>query len=124
MTSNVSVQGFPISRNRNIYQSRTTFLTTTRMKGNALFNDALNTFYLLLYVSDSSDSKRRNPLPPLLGLLFLFSNTVRIAHTMAFIIPVVEHRLELEIALPRSYKSFLNNNNINNDDDDDDDDTE
>ena len=36
---------------------------------NALFNDALNTFYLLLYgvrhmVKDHSDSEKRNPLPP------------------------------------------------------------
>ena len=41
---------------------------------NALFNDALNTFYLRLYgvrhgVKDPSDSKRGNPLP-LHGLLF------------------------------------------------------
>ena len=38
-------------------------------KGNALFNDALNTFYLRLYgvghiVKDHSDSERGNPLPP------------------------------------------------------------
>ena len=38
-------------------------------KGNALFNDALNTFYLRLYgvghmVKDQSDSERGNPLPP------------------------------------------------------------
>ena len=43
-------------------------------KGNVLFNDALNTFYLRLYgvglmVMDHSDSERRNPLPPH-GLLF------------------------------------------------------
>ena len=36
---------------------------------NVLFNDALNTFYLLLYgvrhmVKDHSDSEKRNPLPP------------------------------------------------------------
>ena len=37
-------------------------------KGNALFNDALNTFYLRLYgvilVKDHSDSEKGNPLPP------------------------------------------------------------
>ena len=43
-------------------------------KGNVLFIDALNTFYLRLYgvrhmVKDHSDSKRGNPLPPH-GLLF------------------------------------------------------
>ena len=43
-----------------------------------LFNDALNTFYLLLYdvghiVKDHSDSERGNPLPPH-GLLFPISS--------------------------------------------------
>ena len=36
-------------------------------EGNALFNDALNTFYLRLYghmVKDHSDSEKENPLPP------------------------------------------------------------
>ena len=38
-------------------------------KGNVLFNDALNTFYLRLYgvghmVKDHSDSERGNPLSP------------------------------------------------------------
>ena len=47
------------------------------MKGNVLFNDTLNTFYLQLYgirpmVKDHSDSERGNPLPPH-GLLFLIS---------------------------------------------------
>ena len=40
-----------------------------KKKGNVLFNDALNTFYLWLYgvrhlVKDRSDSDRGNPLPP------------------------------------------------------------
>ena len=40
-----------------------------RIEGNVLFNDALNTFYLLLYgvrhmVTDHSDSEKGNPLPP------------------------------------------------------------
>ena len=46
-------------------------------EGNALFNDALNTFYLQLYgighmVKDHSDSKRGNLLLPH-GLLFPIS---------------------------------------------------
>ena len=48
--------------------------TTGKRKGNVLFNDALNTFYLRLYgiihmVKDHSDSERGNPLPQH-GLLF------------------------------------------------------
>ena len=51
---------------------------TGRKKGNALFNDALNTFYLRLYgvghmVNDHSDSERGNPLLPH-GLLFLINS--------------------------------------------------
>ena len=43
-------------------------LCNTERKGNALFNDALNTFYLQLYgvghmVKDHSDSERGNLLP-------------------------------------------------------------
>ena len=46
-------------------------------KGNVLFNDTLNTFYLRLYgvrhiVKDHSDSERGNPLTPH-GLLFLIN---------------------------------------------------
>ena len=49
-----------------------------RKEGNVLFNDALNTFYLWLYgirhmVKDHSDSERGNPLPPH-GLLFPMNN--------------------------------------------------
>ena len=44
-------------------------------EGNVLFNDALNTFYLLLYgfrhmVKNHSDNERVNPLPLPHGLLF------------------------------------------------------
>ena len=47
-------------------------------KGNVLFNDALNTFYLQLYdighmVKDHSDSERGNPLLPY-RVLFLISS--------------------------------------------------
>ena len=69
--------------------------TTKERKGNALFNDALSTFYLRLYgvghmVKDHSDSERGNPLPPH-RLLFSISST-------GFVTPVVEHWLEREIA--------------------------
>ena len=48
-------------------------------KGNALFNDALNTFHLRLYgvrhmVKDHSDSEKENPLPPH-RLLFMINWT-------------------------------------------------
>ena len=77
-----------------------------RKEGHFLFNDTLNTFNLRLYgvrhmVKDHSNSKRGNPLPPH-RLLFLINSkgsficTIpdRIAHTMAFVTPVVEHWLE------------------------------
>ena len=57
-------------------------------------------------VKDHSDSERGNPLLPH-GLLFSINSkasfymhhpTDRIAHTMAFVTPVVEHWLEQEIA--------------------------
>ena len=66
-------------------------------------------FILRLYgvghimVKDHSDSERGNPLPPH-GLLFPINSKVslictdRIAHTTAFVTPVVGHWLEREIA--------------------------
>ena len=82
-----------------------------RKEGNVLFNDALNTFYLRLYgvrhmVKDHSDSEKGNLLPPhrLLipinskGSFYMHHPTDRIAHTMTFVTPVVEHWLEREIA--------------------------
>ena len=79
----------------------TTHCTTKEgKKGNVLFNDALNTFYLWLYgvrhmVKDHSDSERGNPLPPH-GLLFPISSK----DYFICIIPqtVMEHWLEQEIA--------------------------
>ena len=61
-----------------------------------LFNDALNTFYLRLYgvrhmVKDHSDSEKGNPQ---LGFFYMHHPTDRIAHTTAFVTPVVEHWLE------------------------------
>ena len=108
-----------------------------RKEGNVLFNDALNTFYLLLYglrhiVKDHSDSERGNPLRPHgLFLLFLYAPSHRQDSTYhGFVTPVVEHWLEREIAqwvhpmkdrsddplhyerklLPRSYKSIIKSN--------------
>ena len=103
-----------------------TFDRVKRKEGNVFFNDALNAFYLRLYgvehlVKDHSDSETGNPLPPH-GLLFYMHHPIdRIAHTTAFVTPVVEHWLEREIArrvhyegsihertlLPRIYISLL-----------------
>ena len=81
-----------------------------RKEGNVLFNDTLNTFYLRLYcvnnvVKHHSDSERGNPLPPHRLLFpinskgsFICTIRDRIAHTTAFVTPVVEHWLEREIA--------------------------
>ena len=111
-----------------------------RKEGNVLFNNALNTFYLRLYgvrhmVKDHSDSEKGNLLPPHRLLFpinskgsFICTIPDRIAHTTAFITPVLEHWLEREIAqwvhpmkdrsddpshhertlLPRSYISLPN----------------
>ena len=79
-----------------------------RKEGNVLSNDALNTFYLGLYVvrhmvKDHTDSERGNPLPPH-GLRFPISSKgsficIRITHTTAFVTPVLEHWLKREIRL-------------------------
>ena len=81
-----------------------------RKEGNVLFNDALNTFYLRLYgirhmVKDHSNSEKGNLLPPHRILFpisskgsFICTIPHRIAHTTAFVTPVVEHWLEQEIA--------------------------
>ena len=97
--------------------------TMTRKEGrNVLFKDALNTFYLRLYgvrhmVKDHSDSEKGNPLPPH-RLLFPINSkgsficTIphdRIAHTTAFVTPVVEHWLEREIAQGSTMTNTNNN---------------
>ena len=72
------------------------------LEGNVLFNDALNTFLKRLYgvrhmVKDHSDSDKGNPLPPhglQQGLFYMHHPTDRIAHTTAFVTPVVEHWLD------------------------------
>ena len=76
-----------------------------RKERNVLFNDTLNTFYLWLYdvghmVKDHSDSERGNLLRPHMLLFpisskgsFICTIPQRIAHTNAFVTPVVEHWL-------------------------------
>ena len=57
-------------------------------------------------VKDHSDSENGNPLPPHMllfpinskGYFYMHHPTDRIAHTTDFVIPVVEHWLEREIA--------------------------
>ena len=73
-------------------------------EGNVLFNDTLDTFYLWLYgvkhkVKDHSDSEKGNPLLFMINSKGSVTCTIpdRIAHTTAFVTPVVEHWLEREI---------------------------
>ena len=80
-------------------------LVLKKEEGNVLFNNALNTLYLRLYgvghmVKDHSDSEKGNPLPPhwLLfpinskgSFIIMHHPTDRIAHTTAFVTPVVDH---------------------------------
>ena len=57
-------------------------------------------------VRDHSDSEKGNPLPPhrlhlstnSKGSFYIHPPTDRIAHTTAFVTPVVEHGLEREMA--------------------------
>ena len=84
----------------------------TQKEGIVLFNDALNTLYLRLYgvghmVKYHSDSEREETRCRHMGYTFLLAarvllyapfHTDRIAHTTAFVTPVVEHWLEQEIA--------------------------
>ena len=58
-----------------------------------------STHFIYGYIaSDHSDSERGNPLPFYMGYSFRLAEIDRIAHTMAFVAPVVEHGLEREIA--------------------------
>ena len=62
-----------VDNHRDVIIYRTLWIEL-RKKGSVVFNDALNTFYLLLYgvghmVEDHSANERGNPLPPH-GLLF------------------------------------------------------
>ena len=105
--------------NSNPWNGSSRFPLCYRKEGNVLFNDALNTFYLWLYgirhmVKDHSDIERGNPLPPH-RLLFPISSkgsficTIpdRIAHTIAFVTPVVEHWLTMELHLAPCYRNDL-----------------
>ena len=81
-----------------------------REGGNVLINDAFNTFYLRLYgvgniVKDYA--AREKPAAAALcftlpinskGYYYMHHVTGRTVHTTAFVIPVVKHWLELEIA--------------------------
>ena len=65
-------------------------------KGNALFNDALNTFYLRLYgvgymVKDHSDSETGNPLPPhrLLFPIILYNRERKVLFNDALLSTVI-----------------------------------
>ena len=55
-------------------------------------------------VKDHSDSEKENPLPPhrllfpINSTFYMHHPTDRIAHTTAFVTPVVEHWLERDIA--------------------------
>ena len=75
-------------------------------KGNVLFNDALNTFYLRLYVVGNYFMVKNNRCRHTMVYFFFISNkryfymhqpADMIAHTTVFITSVVEHWLEEEI---------------------------
>ena len=77
LTVHGPVNMFPLSLNA-IIATRLAYPWLFANEGNVLINDALNTFYLLLYgvrhmVKDHSDSERENTLPPHV-LLFLISS--------------------------------------------------
>ena len=85
-------------------------LLTGRKEENILFNEVLGTFYLWLYgvrhiVKDHSSSERvetcchtnrTSPFHYQQGIFYMHHPTDRIAHTMNFVISVMEHRLELK----------------------------
>ena len=86
-----------------------------------LFNDALNTFYLSLYGvgymgKDHSDCERGKQLSPH-WLLFQISSNIsfictipqRIAHTTAFVTPVMEHWLEWKIVQWAHHEGYIVN---------------
>ena len=70
---------FSLSGQINLTAHHSTSSLPLSYKGNVLFNDALNTFYLRLYgvrhmIKYHSDSESRNLLPPLHGLVFPISS--------------------------------------------------
>ena len=85
-----------------------------------LFNDILNTFYLLVSgisctVKDHSDSETGNLLVSIYWLLFPISGKEylhhppdRIVHTTSFVTPVVEHWVKLDIAQWDALRDWFN----------------
>ena len=87
-------------------------LIWSRKEEHVVVNDTLNTFYIWLYdiwhmIKKHSDSERGNQLPPLQGQLlrlvtrypfYLHHPTNNIVYTTTFVIPIVVHWLEREIA--------------------------
>ena len=71
-----------------------------KKEGNVLFNNALNMVkWHQTYDKGKLREKERKPLHGLLFPIFYMHHpTDRIAHTTAFVIPVMEHWLECEIA--------------------------
>ena len=101
-------------------------LRPNKDEGNVLFNGTLNTFYLWLYcighmVQNHSNTKRGMLLLALHGLLILISSkgsfiyTIpdRIAHTTAFVTPVMEHWLKHQLSQSSnpSHHGLLQTNN-------------
>ena len=71
------------------------------MAGNVLYTNTLNTFYLQLYTVGHMVEDHYYSEKEIHGLLFLISSKgsfICIAHTTAFVTPVVEHWLEREAA--------------------------
>ena len=71
-----------------LINSNTDFNSEGRMKGNVLFNDALNTFYSQLYgvrhmVKNHSDRESGNLLPPH-GILFSISRQDNTYHNLCY----------------------------------------
>ena len=79
-----------------------------KKEDNVLFNDALNTSFTVIWcqnaVKDHTDRERGNPPMPLFRVaardriyIYMHYLTDRIAHTIVFVTPVVDHWLEREI---------------------------
>ena len=74
---------------------------TGRKEGNVLFNDVLNIFYFTVIWYRTTQIVREETRCRHMGYSFQLTArvpTYRIAHTTAFVTPVVEHWLEREIA--------------------------
>ena len=87
------------------FSSRSTLITVREGRKEMFYLTMHSTHFIYGYIASDvvkyhSDSERGNPLPPhgLQGFFNMHHPTDRIAHTMAFGTPVVEHWLEREIA--------------------------